>query len=420
MSVGLIIRLCAMMLLQYFVWGVWMPFFGPQMEAAGFAPSQVGYVLAMMGFGSVIGPLVLAQVADRYFSGEKVMAVTHLIGGGLLIAMAYAPSFWPVIILFFFYCNLYFATVGLSNVVTFRALGEDGRNQFPRIRLFGTIGWIFAGLLLTAFLRSQGVEAFDSLYQSLRKPELLDAIWLAGLCSMVYGLYCFTLPYTPPVPAKETDPLDKRSAVLETLELLRVRSFSTMVILSGLIGIMLAFYFGCEAFFLIDIGLTDTDVPAYMTIGQMAEIFILALVPISVAKLGTKKTLMIGLAAWGVRFGLSMIGYPRWLMVSTIALHGFCFSIIVVAQMYVDRVAPKDIKNSAQNLLTVVVYGVGTIIGNVLAGYLRQAYQPNWTVIWAVPFVATLVCILGMAIFFHEEQEAAKPSRVEPESALAS
>ena len=204
-----------------------------------------------------------------------------------------------------------------------------------------------------------------------RVPRLLPG---PGVVSILYGLYCLTLPHTPPSPAgrdaRLRPAIDKQSAVLESLELLRIRSFAVLVFVTGLVGIMLAFYFACENFFLEAIGIDPKNTGAYMTFGQVAEAFIILLVPISVAKLGVKRTMLIGAGAWALRFGLSAYGQPQWLMIATIGLHGFAFGFFfVVAQMYVDRAASGDIKASAQNLLIFVIYGLGTIVGSAISGW---------------------------------------------------
>jgi hypothetical protein len=174
---------------------------------------------------------------------------------------------------------------------------------------------------------------------------------------------------------------------------------------------MLAFYFACENPFLESIGIDAKSTGAFMTFGQIAEALIILLVPISVAKLGVKRTMLIGAGAWALRFGLSAYGRPQWLMLLTIGLHGFAFGFFfVVAQMYVDRAATGDIKASAQNLLIFVIYGLGTIAGSALAGrtmkYFTVAVEPvrvyNWTGIWLGPFLLTLLCMLIFALFFRE------------------
>ena len=445
MSIGLRVRLSIMMFLQYFVWGIWLPMLAQRLgkNDLNLDEREIGWVFTVYGFGAIFGPFILGQLADRYFSTERVMAAAHFVGGLLLIGAAYVTSFWPIFILLFIYCNLYMPTMALSNSISFRSLGEANQSYFPSIRVWGTIGWIAAGLSFAAYLDYNKLTFYQSFFDVLGQhglfesflsfwkatvvpllkpifalpfvgePSFKDCLRVSGFFSLLYALYCLTLPHTPPIPAKDTDPIDRRSAVLESLELMRFRSFAVLVLVAGLIGIMLAFYFACENYFLEAIGVDPTQTGAYMTIGQIAEVLVMLLVPLSVEKLGVKKTMLIGAGAWALRFGLSALGYPFWLMISTIALHGFAFGFFfVVAQMYVDRAASKDIKASAQSLLIFVVYGMGTILGSVLTGYVRRYFTEevqgvkieNWHGTWMGPFLLTLVCMLIFAALFREEE----------------
>lgn len=412
MSFGLRARLSVMMFLQYFVWGIWLPMLAQRLgkNDLNLDPYMIGWVFSVYGFGSILGPFVLGQLADRYFATERVMAAAHFVGGLLLIATAYATSFWPIFLLMLAYCSLYMPTMGLSNAITFRSLGEDNQNFFPAIRFWGTIGWIAAGLMFAAYLSL--LKGFN--IPLLGEPGYRDCLRLSGIFSIVLAIYSLTLPHTPPVPAKETDPVDKRSAVLECLELMRFRSFAVLVTVAGLIGIMLAFYFALENYFLEYIGVDPAKTGAYMTIGQAAEAVCMLLVPLSVVRLGYKNTMMIGMAAWAIRFGFSAVGYPFWLMIGTIGLHGFAFGFFfVVAQMFVDRAASVDIKASAQSLLIFVIYGLGTVAGSAIAGYVLgyftttvdgQVVDQNWRGIWMGPFILTLLCMVVFAVLFRERQ----------------
>ena len=414
MPLGLRIKLSVMMFLQYFVWGTWLPMLNQWLGKGGvdLSERETGWVFTVYGIGAIFGPLVVGQLADRYFATEKVMAACHFIGGLLLIAGGYATSFWPIFIILLLYCNLYMPTMGLSNSITFRSLGEANQGQFPGIRLWGTIGWIAAGFFFAFYLEiATESEALKGFFEAVGKPGFRDCVRVAGVVSVIYALYCFVLPHTPPVPAKPTDSIEKRSAILESLTLMRFRSFAVLVVVAGLIGIMLAFYFECEGAFLEQrVGVPGTRVGAYMTIGQIAEAVVMLIVPITVARLGVKGTMLIGMGMWALRFLLSMFGQPQWLMITSIGLHGFCFGFFfVVAQMYVDRAASGDIKASAQNLLIFLIYGIGTILGSVVAGELRKQFEGDWTKIWAGPLVLTLLCMAIFAALFKGE-ELRKPS----------
>src|SRR5262245_1556472 len=312
MSFGLRLRLSIMMFLQYFVWGIWLPMLAQRLgkNDLNLDEREIGWIFTVYGFGAIFGPFIIGQLADRYFSTERLMASAHFIGGLLLIAAAYATSFWPIFILLFVYCNLYMPTMALSNSISFRSLGNENRIHFPSIRLWGTIGWIAAGLLFAAYLDYNDLKFYQSLFDvvgqhgafesflsfwrqsgvpllkpifalpMVGEPGFRDCLRVAGVVSILYALYCLTLPHTPPIPAKETDPIDKKSAILESLELMRYRSFAVLIVVAGLIGIMLAFYFACENYFLEAIGVDPTQTGAYMTLGQIAEVVVMAFVQI--------------------------------------------------------------------------------------------------------------------------------------------
>ena len=246
---------------------------------------RIGDIFSVYGFGAILGPFILGQIADRYLATEKVLFLAHFVGGLLLIAAGYATTFWPIFLLLFAYCNLYMPTMGLTNSITFRALGPAEQHAFPGIRLWGTIGWIAGAWAFSAYLDYQKLGFFETMFSLvglkaafasilaawhanvvplmerlfgvswIGVPQFRDCLRMAGVLSIVYSFYCLLLPHTPPVPAKETDPIDKRSAILESLELMRYRSFAVLIVISGLIGIMLAFYFACENPFLVSIGI---------------------------------------------------------------------------------------------------------------------------------------------------------------------
>lgn len=444
MSFGLRARLSLMMFLQYFVWGIWLPMLAQHLGPNGLklGDQATGRILGVYGIGSILGPFILGQLADRFFATERVLAFAHFVGGLLLIATAYATSFWPIFLLMVLYCNLYMPTIGLTNSLSFRSLGEENQSYFPSIRVWGTVGWIAAGLFFAAYMEYNDLNFYGSLFEAVGlsglftgflsfwqssivplwkslfalpfvgEPTFKDCLRVSGFFSILYGLYCLTLPHTPPTPAKESDPIDKKSAILESLELMKFRSFAVLIVVAALIGIMLAFYFACENYFLESVGVEPKQIGAFMTISQFAEAAVVLLIPWSVARLGFKTTMLIGMAAWAARFGISAIGYPKALMIGTLGLHGFAFGFFfIVAQMFVDRAASKDIKASAQSLLIFVIYGLGTVAGSFVAGEVlahfttgQGAAGHDWRAIWMGPFILTLVCMGLFALLFKEGQ----------------
>ena len=198
------IKLSVMMFLQYAIWSVWALMLVPHLIDLKVSDSLIGWVMACGGLGSIIGPFIMGQLADRYFATEKVLAFSHLAGGMLLIAASYCTTFWPIFLLMLVYCTLYFPTVGLTNSLTFRALGEEHASLFAPIRLWGTIGWLLATFLVGRYLNlsSESAPALKPLFDLVGEPGKMEVLRIPGLISLVLGLYCFALPHTPPaIPA---------------------------------------------------------------------------------------------------------------------------------------------------------------------------------------------------------------------------
>ena len=412
------IKLSVMMFLEYAISSVWAlmlyvylkDLFGQGHEFS------IGLIMACGGLGSILGPFIMGQLADRYFATERVLAFSHLGGGVLLIAASYFTTFWPIFVLMLLYCTLYFPTVGLTNSLTFRALGDEHTSQFAPIRLWGTIGWLLATFLVGGYLGldSGRVPLLKPFFSLVGEPSLREVLRIPGLISLVFGLYCFALPHTPPTAAAATTAAQK-SAFIETLELMKDRSFAILLLVSGFFGFSQYYYFACEQGFLPYVGSNPNNVGRQMIIGQIGEMISMVLVPLLVARIGMKWTMTLGGLAYVAMFALNMLGQPWALMVGANILHGFCFGFLfVVALMYVDKAASADIKASAQSLFVFVVSGLFNVVGNVGAGYIRDRLLPNWAAIWAIPLGVTAVFLLVFVVLFREEKIAQPEQKVEP------
>src|SRR5208337_369070 len=393
-------KLSVMMFLQYAIWSVWAvmlyvylkDLFGQGHEFS------IGLIMACGGLGSILGPFIMGQLADRYFATEKVLAASHLIGGLLLIAASHGTTFWPIFLLMLVYCTLYFPTVGLTNSLTFRALGEEHASLFAPIRLWGTIGWLLATFLVGRYLNltSETAPFLKPFFDLVGEPGKMEILRIPGLISLVFGLYCFALPHTPAAGPAPATAAPKKSAFLETLELMKDRSFAVLLLVSGFFGFALYYYFQCEGRFLPDVGSNSNNVGTQMTVGQIGEMISMALVPLVVARIGMKWTMSLGGLAYVAMFALNMFGQPWALMVGANMLHGFCFGFLfVVASMYVDKVA------------------LGRRL-DVGAGYIREWLLPNWAAIWAIPLGVTAVFLLVFVALFREEKIAHPEQKVEP------
>ena len=355
-----------MMFLQFFVWGAWYVTAPRYLGQIGFDGSDFGSLYSVGPLSALIAPLFVGIVADRYFATERILGTLHVLGGLLMLyattlmdpAAPAAPS--TLIFVIFGHTLCYYPTLALTNSLAMHNI-SDSSKEFPLIRVFGTIGWIIAGWTLAGLAWGDRVEMF----------------YLTGVSGLLMGLYCFTLPHTPP-PAK-----GKKASIGELLGadafvLFKNRSFTVFIISSFLICIPLAFYYQLAERALGASGVADT--PFVMTFGQVSEIGFMLLMPFFFKRLGVKWMLLIGMLAWVVRYGLFAVGAPaeiRWMMIAGVVLHGICYDFFfVTGQIYTDQVATKEIRGQAQGLLAMLTLGLGMMIGAFTGGQVEETYTP--------------------------------------------
>jgi nucleoside transporter len=394
------VQLGIMMFLQYAIWGAWAPVLSSYLlNDLGFSGSEVGWIYALLPLATIISPLIAGQVADRYFSSEKVIAFLQLGGAVLLLLAARITDFDTLAVVMLFYCLLYAPTLALTNSVAMINM-EDSEKEFGAIRVWGTLGWIAAGWMLTGWRWFGETDAL-SVVQG-------DMLFLAGVLSLVMGLQAFLLPHTPP--QKEgVSPW----AFLESLKMLKVKDFAVFVGITFVVATELEFYYILTAPFLESdaIGISSKNIPAVMTIAQFAEIFVMAFfLSWSLKRYGMRRTLAIGVVAWPIRYIIFAIGAPAWLVIASLALHGFCYVFFFVAAfIYVDKVAPPDIRASAQSLIAIIALGFGRFLGSLFAGWIRDVFTTdagtNWTYVFLVPCALTIFCAVAFLMFFREESE---------------
>jgi MFS family permease len=561
MSGALRIRLSAMMFLQYAIWGVWAVVLAKYLQDL---PSfrddtffKIGMIFLTMAIASILSPFIAGQLADRYFSTERFLAFSHLVGGGLILyayqRTDYAGLFWVML----GHCLLYAPTVPLTNSLSFHHL-PNGEKDFGSIRLWGTIGWIAAGWVFAVWI-ARGAPLFGF------EPSLGQSLVFAAGLSFIMAVYCLTLPHTPP--AKEVeDPF----AFLRAIKLSKDRGFAVMLVVAFLVSTELQFYYVLTPNFFADepgpslslsqlmraadcdekqagqlmrlldvnnnnklseaelradaqrtqelgaahqalvaaggpltadklaealekagvvkgpdgkalegdelkararavaawiingargasltqvtaeevqkflddtkdlgpvaakalanftahatdkggLGLSDAWLGPVMSIGQIAEILVLLLLPLALSRLGFTLTIAIGIAAWAVRYAAFAYGRPLWLVVTSQSLHGFGFGFFFVGCMiYSDRVAPKDIRASAQSLLIFVTFGVGMLISSLFAGKVADYFEGDWHKIFLVPVAITAVCTLLFLIGFRPTAAPAAAEAPKPKEA---
>jgi nucleoside transporter len=387
-------RLCLMMFLNYVIWGSWYVTLGTYLTATlKFSATEAGSVFGTTALASMISPFFIGLVADRFFSTERVLAALHLIGAVLLYMVTQATSFGAVYGLMLAYCMCFFPTIGLTNSLTLRQLTDAG-GEFPFIRMFATIGWIAVGQTVG----NMGVETTAT-------PFLI-----AAGASVAMGMYCLTLPHTPPT-GKGTKITVGSILGLDALVMLKKRPYLVFVIASILACIPLVFYFVFTNTYLNEIGVVNAA--GKMTLGQVSEVGVMLLMPFVFRRITVRGVLMLGLMCWSVRYGLLAAGNAgtgMWMFYLAILLHGFCFDFFfMTGQLYTDQEAPAHLRGTAQGFLTFITYGLGFFIGSQLSGVALDYFTTvsggvttrNWNAFWLSCAAGAFVILLMVAIFFR-------------------
>lgn len=351
-SASISVRLSVMMFLQFFLWGAWFVTLGACLDANGLA-SIIGAAYGSAPIAAIFAPLFLGLVADRFFPSEKVMGVLLLIGGAAMLAV---PSFAAkgdagvVKQLFLIHMLCYMPTLGLGNTIAFSNISDQ--SKFPALRVWGTIGWIVAGLLIGFLGWSSSLHIFT----------------LAGACSLLLGVFSFFLPTTPP-PAKGQPLRLSTIFMLDAFKLLKKPAFLVFIICSTLICIPLAYYYSTTSIFLSDMGFRQPA--SSMAVGQMSEIIFMLLIPVFFRKLGVKWMILLGMLGWVLRYVLFALGAPDqvvWMLFLAIALHGICYDFFfVTGYIYADKAAPVTMRNQVQSMLVFFTQGIGMYFGYQIA-----------------------------------------------------
>jgi len=398
-------QLSTMMFLEFFIWGGWFVTLGtflPQnLDATG---AQTAMAFSTQSWGAIVAPFIIGLIADRFFNAERILGVLHLIGALLLYMMFQAEdfsNFYPYVL---GYMIIYMPTLALVNSISFFQMSDPSK-QFSSIRVFGTIGWIISGLIISF------VFAWDSA-EGRSEGMLRYTFLMAAIASAALGLFSFSLPKTPPSSKGEKVSISDILG-LEAISLLKGKNFLIFFISSILISIPLAFYYQNANPFLSEIGMEDPT--GKMTIGQVSEALFLLLIPYFFKKFGFKITILAGMLAWTVRyllFAYGDTGELAFMLILGIALHGICYDFFFVSgQIYTDSKAGPKIKSAAQGLITLATYGVGMLIGFWVAGQVSDMYLNadgghSWKEIWIFPAAFAFVVLILFAIFFKDEKIA--------------
>lgn len=405
MKINIRLALCFMMFMEFFIWGAWYVTMGTyvtqNLKATGV---QNGLAYGTQSLGAIIAPFIIGLIADRFFAAQKILGVLHLIGAFLMYKITLESSFegfYPYILM---YMILFMPTLALVNAVAFKQL-TNAEKQFAYIRVFGTIGWIVAGLVIGWF----SWESSHSLVNTFR---------LTAGASLLMGIYSFFLPDTPPGSRGKKVTFGDIIG-LEALGLLKNRNFLVFFISSLLICIPLAFYYQEANLFLNEIKLKDAA--SKMTLGQVSEFAFMIIMPLLFRRLGIKYMLLIGMVAWAVRYLMFGYGDVSGIALSFIylgiILHGVCYDFFfVIGQIYTNKAANERIRSSAQGMITLATYGLGMLIGFWIAGLVTDHFKTpeghDWRSIWMVPAAIAVVVALLFAVVFKDNSKTADEEKV--------
>jgi nucleoside transporter len=400
-------KLSTMMFLQFFIWGAWYTTIAVYMTHHGME-TLTYWPYTVNPIAAIAAPFFLGLVADRYFATEKVLGILHLLGGVVMFAVPQATGAPVAFILLLLLYNLcYMPTLGLANSLAFHHI-ESQEKQFPLIRVFGTIGWIVAGLFISFVL--------GRLMTDIPERTALP-IYTTATASIVLGLFSFSLPHTPPPGVGQRVSL--RSIVgLDALTQLGDRAFYVFITASLLLCIPLAAYYNFTQLFLGDAGVTK--IAATQSLGQMSEVIFMLLMPLMFVRLGVKRMLMLGMAAWILRYALFALAAPSavfWLIAIGILLHGVCYDFFfVTGQIYVDKKSTPAVRGQAQGFLVLVTYGVGMLIGAQVAGRVYNGFLAGatsltlaqWRSFWILPAGFAAVVLVFFAALFKPKTSTEK------------
>ncbi|HEV3166472.1 MAG TPA: MFS transporter [Isosphaeraceae bacterium] len=427
-------RLSVMMFLEYVIWGAWLPLLGLYLgpEYLNFDGIHVAWIFNAFAIASLTGMFFGGQLADRYFSQEKFLAFSHLIGGLSMLALAYQRQFWPFFGLMMLHCFFYVPTLSITNSISFANL-KDAQKEFGLVRLWGTIGWIAASWpfifipidwsKVPSMDKAGGVVAWLGTAlskESLKTgPGMMTALSgtfiVAGIASLALAAFCLTLPRTPPATNEGA-----KFAPFEAIRLLAVPSIMILFIVTFFDAVVHACYFFWTSSFLSAIGLAQNWIQPAMSIGQISEIPAMAALGFLLKHLGWRKTMILGLLGQAVRFLIYSFGSPEllWLVIASNLVHGFAYAcFFATVYIFVDETFPKDARASAQGLFNLLILGVGPFLGNFLWGWLGKEFShvaivggKEVTVVefqrlFLVPMGIGLFAAAILALFFHPPEK---------------
>lgn len=419
--------LAGMMFLEYATWGAWMPVLSATLVNRNVPGDKIGEIYGALWFACIIAPFLGGQIADRLVPAQWVLVGSHLLAAGAAFMTATQTTGSGVLIWLLIWSLLFTPTLGITNAIALRHIDRAGlseanrEREFSWIRTAGTVGWIVAAFILLGYIRFSGVDPTG-------KTGPIAEMQLTGILGVAMAVFSLFLPHTPPIKSAnaDTDPLAFRRA----FGLFKsVKGFTVFMVISFIAAMEFQFFYVLSGPFLEKGVLTQIShewVGPTKSISQVAEIVALAaLLPLWLPQKGMRWCLLVGSLAWPIRYLIFAWGQPAWLVVASLALHGFGYAfVLVVQQLYVDRVAPRDIRASAQSLLNFITLGLGNWLGSLFCGQVLAYYTNpqtkavNWTMVFLQPAILTLLCAAAYAFTFRNKDVQAAEQTV-PASPVA-
>jgi nucleoside transporter len=414
------LKLSLMMFLEWFIWGAWFVPLWRYLNELGFSATEIAWSYSCTGIAAIISPVLVGVVADRFYSAQKVLSFLHFCGAIILLYVAQQTQFESFLPPLLVYTLLYMPTVAITNSIAFRNLA-DSEGDFPRVRVLGTIGWIFSGLLVGFVPSWVGLGDIST----TNLPFIVTAA-----ASLLLAGFALFLPDTPPNAHKGQ--IDVKELLgLNAVQMLREKEFGIFALCSFLFCIPLAFYYQFANGYLTQVGLPQAT--GWMTLGQFSEIFFMISLPFFIKRFGMKKVLILGLVTALIRYGFFMIGgtenvFQYALLFGGILLHGASYDFyFVTAYIYTDRKAPAHMRSSAQGLLTLICMGLGSLVGNQVGGYTLEQFalqEPqgaetfDWFSVWGVG-VAIIAAVMIMFLVGFRVNESPNKNRGQSQSSAS-
>jgi len=429
-------KLFLMMVLEFFIWGAWYPLIFGYLPSLGFTPSEQSWILSTFPLAAIVGMFFSNQFADRNFAAERFLSASHLIAGAAIISLVWTRSFWPFFGAMLVHCLLYVPTISIANSIAFTHM-KDAQKEFGIVRMGGTIGWVLAAWPMTFILvdwehvRATQTTGFVSylgtvLGSGLTGPALQAGTkWtfvVAGVASLLLAGFSLTLPHTPP---KRVTSGANKFAWLESLRLLAAPFILVLWIVTFIDSTVHNLFFNWTGTFLGTaqvaggVGIPGNWIMPVMSIGQVAEILTMAILGMTLKRLGWRTTMILGIMGHAARFAVFAF-FPEYkaAVILINIVHGVAYAFFfATVYIFVDEFFPKDVRASAQGLFNLMILGLGPLVANVIGPTLMgQTFKTtngvDFRSLFLVPLSAAVFAAIVLALFFHPPQK-----RVEPVSA---